>query len=44
VKKYYSALTVWKGEPDIERGLFSVGGCAIFYENADSKKVEGLSC
>ena len=43
-KKYYSALTVWIVGMDIEQRLFSVGGCAIFYENADSKKVEGLSC
>ena len=29
VKKYYSALTVWIVGTDIERGLFSVGRCAI---------------
>ena len=28
-KKYYSALTVWIGGTDIERGLFSVGRYAI---------------
>ena len=28
-KKYYSALTVWIGGTEIERGLFSVGKYAI---------------
>ena len=28
-KKYYSALTVWIGGTDIERGLFAAGRCAI---------------
>ena len=28
-KKYYSALTVWIGGTEIERGLFSAGRCDI---------------